>query len=106
MFYMLLPSLEIRQALIEHLKHHGILSVFHYLPLHLSEMGRRNGGRPGECPVSEDASDRLLRLPFYNSLSADEQLDVVNAIKTFVFPEANTAQRFPRPSAVKTSYSF
>jgi dTDP-4-amino-4,6-dideoxygalactose transaminase len=39
MFYILLPSLEYRQALIEHLKSRGILSVFHYLPLHLSDMG-------------------------------------------------------------------
>ena len=45
MFYMLLPSFEIRQGLIDHLKARGILSVFHYLPLHLSEMGKRNGGQ-------------------------------------------------------------
>src|SRR5215208_265126 len=69
MFYMLLPSLDLRQALIAHLKDHGILSVFHYLPLHLSDMGRRFGGRAGDCPVTEDVSDRLLRLPFYNDLT-------------------------------------
>jgi dTDP-4-amino-4,6-dideoxygalactose transaminase len=86
MFYMLLPSLEIRQALIDHLKPLGILSVFHYLPLNLSDMGLRNGGYLGQCPVCEDASDRLLRLPFYNSLSDAEQNDVVDAIKTFPFP--------------------
>ena len=83
MFYMVLPSFELRQGLIEHLKARGILSVFHYLPLHLSEMGQRYGGRPGQCPVSEDVSDRLLRLPFYNSLSDTEQTDVVDAIQSF-----------------------
>jgi len=47
MYYILAPSLEARQKLIEHLKQRGILSVFHYLPLHLSEMGRNFGGLPG-----------------------------------------------------------
>jgi dTDP-4-amino-4,6-dideoxygalactose transaminase len=83
MFYLLLPSLEIRQALIEHLKSRGILSVFHYLPLHLSDMGRQFGGRPGDCPVTEDLSDRLLRLPFYNDLSESDQRLVVDSIREF-----------------------
>jgi dTDP-4-amino-4,6-dideoxygalactose transaminase len=83
MFYMLLPSLKQRQALIEHLKARGILSVFHYLPLHLSEMGRQFGGKEGDCPVTEDVSDRLLRLPFYNTLSETEQATIVDAIIAF-----------------------
>lgn len=83
MFYMIMPSLERRQALIEHLKSRGILSVFHYLPLHLSEMGRHLGGKKGDCPVVEEMSDRLLRLPFYNDLTETEQSDVIDAILTF-----------------------
>jgi dTDP-4-amino-4,6-dideoxygalactose transaminase len=83
MFYLLLPSLPYRQRLIEHLKVHGILAVFHYLPLHLSDMGRRYGGQPGDCPVTEDISDRLLRLPFYNDLSESDQALVVKTIKEF-----------------------
>lgn len=83
MFYLLLPSLEVRQALIEHLKARNILSVFHYLPLHLSDMGRQFGGQPGDCPVTEDVSDRLLRLPFYNDLDETDQARVVEAIKEF-----------------------
>jgi dTDP-4-amino-4,6-dideoxygalactose transaminase len=83
MFYLLMPSLEQRQALIAHLKEQGILSVFHYLPLHLSEMGRRFGGKEGDCPVTEDISDRVLRLPFYNSLTEDDQAGVVSAITEF-----------------------
>jgi dTDP-4-amino-4,6-dideoxygalactose transaminase len=80
MFYMLLPSIETRQALIAQLRERGILSVFHYLPLHLSEMGRRLGGAPNQCPVTEQTSDRLLRLPFYNDLSEAQQGEVVQAI--------------------------
>jgi dTDP-4-amino-4,6-dideoxygalactose transaminase len=83
MFYLLLPSLAARQALIAHLKAQRILSVFHYLPLHLSDMGRQFGGQPGDCPVTEDVSRRLLRLPFYNDLTPADQQRVVGAIQEF-----------------------
>lgn len=83
MFYMLLPDLECRQRLIAHLKARGILAVFHYLPLHLSEMGIRLGGRVGQCPVTESVSDRLLRLPLFNSLTDAEQEDVIEALLVF-----------------------
>jgi dTDP-4-amino-4,6-dideoxygalactose transaminase len=83
MFYMLLPSLQVRTALIQHLKQKGILAVYHYLPLHISDMGKRYGGKVGDCPVTEDISDRLLRLPFYNSLTEEDQLKVVDAILKF-----------------------
>jgi dTDP-4-amino-4,6-dideoxygalactose transaminase len=83
MFYLVLPSLDVRQALIAHLKQRQILAVFHYLPLHLSEMGRRFGGQPGDCPVTEDISDRLLRLPFYNGLTDEEQSEVIEAVSGF-----------------------
>jgi dTDP-4-amino-4,6-dideoxygalactose transaminase len=83
MFYLLMRSLDRRQALIEYLKAQDILSVFHYLPLHLSDMGRRFGGRSGDCPVTEDVSDRLLRLPFYNDLTEEAQAKVVAAIHHF-----------------------
>jgi dTDP-4-amino-4,6-dideoxygalactose transaminase len=83
MFYLLLPSLDDRQALIEHLKARGILSVFHYLPLHLSDMGRKFGGREGDCPVTEMVSDRLLRLPFYYDFSEADQTRVVEAMLEF-----------------------
>lgn len=83
MFYMLLPSLEYRQALIAHLRAQQILSVFHYLPLHLSDMGRQFGGKPGDCPVTEDVSDRLLRLPFYNDMTEADLARVVAEIQRF-----------------------
>jgi dTDP-4-amino-4,6-dideoxygalactose transaminase len=80
MFYLILPSLEERQRLIAHLEARGILAVFHYLPLHLSPMGQRWGYQPGDCPVTEWVSDRLLRLPFYNDLAEQEQECVVQTI--------------------------
>lgn len=83
MFYILLPSPDARSGLIDHLRRRQILSVFHYPPLNLSLMGQRHGGHAGQCPVTEDVSDRLLRLPFYTSLSAEEQADVIGAILEF-----------------------
>ena len=83
MYYLLLPSLAQRAALIHHLKQRGILAVFHYLPLHLSTMGRRFGGAPGACPVAESVSDRLLRLPFYNDLTEEDHRTVVRAVREF-----------------------
>src|SRR5579859_725682 len=83
MFYLLMPSLDHRQKFIEHLKSRGILAVFHYLPLHLSEMGQKFGGKLGDCPVTEDVSDRLVRLPFYNDLSESDQSRVVECIRAF-----------------------
>jgi len=96
MFYMLMPDLAARQALIQHLKSRGILSVFHYLPLHLSEMGRR-GGAVENCPVTEDVSDRLVRLPFYNELSEAQQTRIVDAIHEFPTLKGSNAVCGPAP---------
>jgi dTDP-4-amino-4,6-dideoxygalactose transaminase len=81
MFYLLMPSLDARTRLLAHLKSRGILAVFHFQPLHLSPVGARYGGRPGDCPVTEDVSDRLVRLPFYGTLTAEEQEEVCAAVE-------------------------
>ena len=83
MYYMVMPSSEQRRAFIAHMRTRGIPSVFHYLPLHLSEMGRRFGGQPGDCPVTEEVSDRLVRLPFHNELSEADQASVVAAVTEY-----------------------
>jgi dTDP-4-amino-4,6-dideoxygalactose transaminase len=83
MFYLLTRSLTERTALIRHLKSRNIHAVFHYVPLHLSEMGMRLGGRAGQCPVTEDISERLLRLPFFNTLTRAEQDRVIAEIFAF-----------------------
>ena len=85
MFYVIMPSLESRQALISHLAGLGILAVFHYLPLHLSPMGLRFGGHQGDCPVTEDLADRLLRFPFFTGMSSSEQAQVIDAVCAFRF---------------------
>jgi dTDP-4-amino-4,6-dideoxygalactose transaminase len=82
-YYLLLSSFEERSAFIEHVGRHGIPAVFHYLPLHLSPMGRRFGGQAGDCRVAEDVSDRLVRLPLYNDMSSEEQGAVIDAVCSF-----------------------
>jgi dTDP-4-amino-4,6-dideoxygalactose transaminase len=83
MFYVIIPSSKSRQALISHLAGLGILAVFHYLPLHLSPMGLRFGGCEGDCPVTEDLADRLLRFPFFTGMSSSEQAQVIDAVRAF-----------------------
>jgi dTDP-4-amino-4,6-dideoxygalactose transaminase len=83
MFYVLLSCIDERQALIEHLRAHGILAVFHYVPLDRSEMARRNGFHKVECPVTAEVSDRLVRLPFYNGLSSADQQEIIELIRGF-----------------------
>lgn len=80
LFYVLMPSLEARTQLIAHLKSKGILAVFHYLPLHLSDMGLRYGGALGDCPVTESVADRLVRLPLFFDLTDSEQSRVISEV--------------------------
>ncbi|MBV8831944.1 MAG: dTDP-4-amino-4,6-dideoxygalactose transaminase [Acidobacteriaceae bacterium] len=97
-FYLLFPTLELRQAMIQHLKQRNILSVFHYVPLHLSQMGLGFGGWPGQCPVTEEVSNRLLRLPLYSGLSDADQDRILEAIYEFDF--LGTKPAFRTVSAV------
>ena len=87
LFYLLMPSLEARTKFIAILKAQQITSVFHYLPLHLSEMGLKFGGASGDCPVTESYSDRLVRLPFYNDLTFEDQMKVVDACLSINFSD-------------------
>ena len=83
LYYMLMPNLETRTRFIEWMKSQDIICVFHYLPLHLSDMGQKFGGKQGDCPVTEDVSDRLVRLPLFYDLTEQELGRVIDAIKSF-----------------------
>jgi dTDP-4-amino-4,6-dideoxygalactose transaminase len=98
MYYLIMPSLEARQQLIAFLKTRGILSVFHYLPLHRSPAGSHLGGA-ADCPVSDACSDRLLRLPFYNALTEAEQAQVVQAVLDYGTVSSHPSRgQCPEPS--------
>ena len=83
MFYLILENNELRNKFIMHLKNKGILAVFHYVPLHSSEMGLKLGNNISDCPITSDISSRLVRLPFYNNLSKNDQNHIIEAIKQF-----------------------
>ena len=98
-FHLVLASPTERQALIHHLKTRQIGSAFHFLPLHLSEMGRLCGGREGDCPVTEDLSGRLLRLPFYAELKEADQARIVDALRgPGLASVPDRISELPRPS--------
>jgi dTDP-4-amino-4,6-dideoxygalactose transaminase len=81
LFYILLEDERDRDRLLAGLRRKGILAIFHYVPLHLSRMGKRFGYRKGQFPVAESLSQRLVRLPLYNSMTPSEQHRVIHALK-------------------------
>lgn len=83
MFYLLMPSGRLRDELIARLREQNIISVFHYIPLHRSEMAERLGSANAHCPVSDDVSERLVRLPFYNELGEADQDRVIASVCEF-----------------------
>ena len=81
MFYVLLPDREQRNRVLRAMNDVGVQATFHYVPLHTSDAGRAFAARQTECPVTDDVSGRLLRLPFYNSLTHE---DLQRVVATFV----------------------
>lgn len=82
-FYVLLPDLAQRTAFLAHMSARDIKAIFHYVPLHLSPMGLTQGGRPGDCPVTESVGDRLVRLPLFADLPESALARVVDAVTSF-----------------------
>lgn len=81
MYYLVMPNRKRRDEFIGSLRSREIQATTHYRPLHLSPMGRRWGYRKGDLPVTEDICARLVRLPFYNELTEEEQTRVCEATR-------------------------
>ncbi len=79
MFYLLVRDRSTRDSVLETMRADGIQPTFHYVPLHSSDAGRRFSAEPTECPVTDDISGRLIRLPFYNHVTAEESQRVVES---------------------------
>jgi dTDP-4-amino-4,6-dideoxygalactose transaminase len=84
MFYVILPDPGTCEGLRVHLAAQDIHAVRHYVALHTSPMGRRFGYQAGDLPVTEDLSERLLRLPCYFGLEEGDQARVVEAVEAFL----------------------
>jgi dTDP-4-amino-4,6-dideoxygalactose transaminase len=83
-FYILLQDVRLRDALLAYLQHNGIHAVFHYVPLHISPIGQRLGYSEGDLPVTEELSERLLRLPLYHDITEEEQARVIEMTSNFL----------------------
>jgi dTDP-4-amino-4,6-dideoxygalactose transaminase len=81
MFYVLLPDRGTRDKTLRTMRDANVQSTFHYVPLHTSEGGVRFSAAPTDCPVTDDISGRLLRLPFYNEM---RRKDVDRVVEVFV----------------------
>ena len=86
MFYILLNSEKERDQVLGRLKEKGIKAAFHYIPLHISPMGKKLGYRLGDLPVTEAVSSRLLRLPMYYELTKPEQDYIIDSLYAVLKP--------------------
>lgn len=80
MYYLLLSETVDRQAIIQELRRNDIWSVFHYIPLHSSPAGQEHGRAHGSLEITDDLSERLIRLPLWVGLSEQQQSKVVNVL--------------------------
>ena len=80
LFHVLLPHTSMRPRVMSLLREQGVVTTFHYVPLHSSEGGKRFSARPTACPVSTDVSGRLVRLPFFNTLTEAEVARVAETL--------------------------
>lgn len=83
LYYLLWPDSALRDDFIAFCAARQITAVFHYIPLHLSPMGKSLGYRPGSLPVTESCAARLVRLPLYAELTKDEVSAVIEAVFDF-----------------------
>jgi dTDP-4-amino-4,6-dideoxygalactose transaminase len=81
MFYVLMETADLRDAMLEALRDYGVHAVFHYLPLHASPGGQRLGRSGGSTPITEDVSARLLRLPLWMGLDDEGARAVIAAVR-------------------------
>ncbi|MCR5119562.1 MAG: dTDP-4-amino-4,6-dideoxygalactose transaminase [Lachnospiraceae bacterium] len=83
MFYIKTEDIKERTALKAHMEANGILTVFHYIPLHSAPAGKKYGRFSGEDVYTTKESERLLRLPLYYSLTEEDQGFVIEKLKEF-----------------------
>jgi dTDP-4-amino-4,6-dideoxygalactose transaminase len=97
-YFVLLADLEERTRVLEELNQRGVSAVFHFVPLHASPAGLRYGRVHGSLAVTEDAADRLVRLPLWNGISERDIAHVVDALEA-ALRRPNSAQQRRPPSA-------
>ena len=82
MFYIILPNKKNRDLLINSLLKKRIQAIFHYLPLNLSKVIKKDF-KNNNCPISKNISDRILRLPFFNQIKINQLNYIIKEIRKF-----------------------
>lgn len=87
-YWLLLPSTELRDGLIDALRAAGIAAIFHYVPLHGTAAGQRFGRASGDLAKTEDLAGRMLRLPLWVGLPDADVDRVVAAVEGQLRPSS------------------
>lgn len=96
MFYIILPTAKLRQELLTHLHQLNIHAVIHYVPLHSSPVGRQLRDCHITLPVTESVAARLIRLPFFYTITGEQQTRVIDEITGFLQSQPPRGQRRPQ----------
>jgi dTDP-4-amino-4,6-dideoxygalactose transaminase len=83
LYFLIMPTTASRDAFLDFLREKTIGAAFHYLPLHLTPMGRTLGGEEGDAPITESYATRLVRLPFFTDMTEEEQNRVIDVVRSF-----------------------
>ncbi len=84
LYYLLLPSPDRRDEVLQALARRKVGAVFHYVPLHSAPAGRRFGRTHGELAITENASACLLRLPLWVGMGDSEVEHVIDSVRRVV----------------------
>jgi dTDP-4-amino-4,6-dideoxygalactose transaminase len=104
MYYVLFKDGETRDTVMGKLKSHGVLAIFHYIPLHSSPMGIQMGYKQSDLPVTESVSERLLRLPMYAGMTNEELAYVISTLQQVIDEEVvKKWQKVEYPSSYPSS---
>ena len=98
-FYILVDDAKTRDELLTNLRGSGIGAVFHYVPLHTSPMGQSYGYSEGDLPVTEDLHERLIRLPLYCEMAAEDQERIVEQIDEFFVATVKSKRHWDYPTS-------
>ncbi|MDH6423834.1 dTDP-4-amino-4,6-dideoxygalactose transaminase [Aurantimicrobium minutum] len=82
-FFVLMPNQEVRDALLEHLRAHGVIGTFHYVPLHSSPAGQKYGRTVGSMEKTDSFAGRLARLPLWPGMTVEQVAYVIETVKAF-----------------------
>lgn len=106
MYYIKTKNLEERTSLITYLKEHDIQAVFHYVPLHTSEAGKKFGRFAGEDVYTTKESERLLRLPMYYGMKEEDCEKVIQTVWDFYTGEGTRNNQPKKKLAIIGANSF